>query len=127
MRYLLDTHAIIWFFENSAMMPDYVKEIIKHKENSISIATISLLEITIKESLNRFNLGLSIEELYEKAINNRFSLVHIKLEHLLIYNKLPFIHKDPYDRLLIATAINENLTFITSDKNCQNYSVNWIW
>ena len=127
MKYLLDTHVMLWYFLDSERLPRSISDIIDYQENNIVISSISLLEITIKESKNKLHLGMSLDELYYRAINRRFSLIQIEIEHLLMYRNLPYIHKDPYDRMLIATSICEKMSLITSDKDIQLYDFDWVW
>ena len=127
MSYLLDTHVIIWYFENSLDLPQKTKEIIKNPENNIYICSISLLEIAIKVNLGKLKLSFTFDKLIEDIKNRDFSILQIEDEHLRKFLYLSFIHKDPFDRLIISTAIAEDITIITIDENIQKYDVSWIW
>ena len=127
MRYLLDTHAIIWYFENSADLPQNIKEIIKTPENDVYVCSISFLEIAIKVNLGKLTLGFAFDELLADIKNRDFIILQIENEHLMEFLGLPFIHKDPFDRLIIASALAEDLTIITIDENIQKYDVKWEW
>ena len=127
MNYLLDTHAVVWFFEDSMRMPNHIKEIIKDPNNNIYVSSITLLEIIIKSTKHPDTYPMQIDELYNKLFLYKFDLIQIELNQLLLYKQLPYIHKDPYDRMLIATAITNDLLLITEDNKIHEYDVKWIW
>ena len=127
MKYLLDTHAVIWYMGNSLSLPPSTKEIIDSQENHIYLSSISLWEIAIKVNLGKLKLSLDFDELLNKIVNSDFNILQIENEHLKTLAALPFLHKDPFDRLLVSTAITENLIIITSDENIYKYNVQWIF
>jgi PIN domain nuclease of toxin-antitoxin system len=127
MNYLLDTHAIIWYLEESPDLPQPIADIIDNPKNIVSISSASLWEITIKASLGKLDLKLSLGELFSLISTRDFQIIQVENEHLLVLSQLPFVHKDPFDRLLIATSKAENVTIITVDENIQKYDVSWIW
>jgi len=124
---LLDTHAIIWYLEDLPKIPQEMKEIIKLSENNIYICSISLWEIAIKINLGKLDLALTFDELLNEIKNSDFIILQIEDEYLKGLSSLPYLHKDPFDRLIISTALAEDLTIITIDENIQKYDVNWIW
>jgi len=127
MKYLLDTHTIIWHLDDSPRLPLKTKEIIGNNENRIYISSVSLWEIAVKWSLGKLELRFTLEELLDKIKNSDVEILQIEDDHLKRLVALPFIHKDPFDRLLIATALVESLTIITVDENIQKYDVPWVW
>ena len=127
MRYLLDTHALIWYFENSSELPQKIKEIIKQTKNDLYVCSISLWEIAIKINLGKLRVGFTFDQLIEDIKKRDFAILQIEDEYLRGLSSLPFIHKDPFDRLLVSTALAENLTIITIDGDIQKYDVSWIW
>ena len=127
MKYLLDTHAVIWYLEDSSRLPANTKEIIDNNINRIFISSISLWEIAIKINLGKLELIMSLDEVLGNVMKGDFEVVQIEDEYLKMLSTLPFIHKDPFDRLLIATAQAENLTIMTVDENIRKYDVSWIW
>jgi len=127
MKYLMDTHAIIWMVEGSQNMPTSIKEIIKNRDNHISICSISLWEIAIKMNIGKLNLSLTLNELIHALKISDFDFLQVEDEYLLGLSKLPMFHKDPFDRLLISTALVEKMTIITVDENIQKYDVPWVW
>ena len=127
MRYLLDTHAVIWYFQDSSELPRGIKEIINSNENDIYVSSVSLWEIAIKVSLEKLKLKFTFEELTKDVRNRDFCILQIEDEYLRGLSSLPFIHKDPFDRLIISTALTDDLTIVTIDENIQKYDVPWIW
>ena len=127
MKYLLDTHAIIWMIDNSAKIPRRIKEITNMPQNEFYISAVSLWEIVLKMNLGKLELKSSFEELLAAVKTSDFVILQIEDVYLNILLELPLIHKDPFDRLIIASAIVEDLTIITADNNIQKYDVQWIW
>ena len=127
MRYLLDTHVIIWLAKDSPELPIGIINIVKQLENDMYISSVSLWEITIKMSLGKLGLKLPLDKLLNDLKTSGFNILQIEDEYLKKLSALPFIHKDPFDRIIISTALAENLTIITIDENIQRYDVSWIW
>ncbi len=118
--YLLDTHCLIWFQENNPKIPQRVMEVIQNPDNIIYFAQISMFEIAIKQSIGKLpDFQSDINEIQHQAIKDNFTLLQLQNKHLSTYNKVPFHdhHRDPFDRLLIATAYEENAIILTVDKN----------
>jgi len=127
MGYLLDTHTIIWFFENPEKIPKKIIDIIIDENNIIYICSISLLEIVIKLSIGKLRMNYSLDILIKFITNGGIKILHVDNNYLNELLILPFIHKDPFDRLIISTAITDNLTVITMDENIHRYNVSCIW
>lgn len=127
MRYLLDTHVLIWMVEDSPKLPLAIKEVIEHPKNQIAICSISLWEIAIKMNIGKLMLSLSFDELISMLKSGDFDFLQVEDEYLLELSNLPLLHKDPFDRLLISTALVEGATLITVDENIQKYDVPWVW
>ena len=125
MKYLMDTHAIIWHFEGSLKFTPTVNKIIDNSK--IFISAVSLWEITIKLNLRKLSVSFTISELLNDIKKRDLTILQIENAYLTGLSELPFIHKDPFDRLLIATALAEDLSIITIDENIQKYDVPWVW
>lgn len=120
MQYLLDTNAFIWFIEGNPRLGKTSTEIVKDPENKIFYSLISIWEIILKQSKGKLKVPQDIK----KAVDySRFEQIDLKLNHVLTVKKLKPIHKDPFDRMLIAQAKSENLTIITSDSKIIKYNV----
>ena len=127
MSYLLDTHTLIWYFEDSPNLSKEVIDLIDDALNNKCICSVSLWEIAIKKNIGKLKLKLSLEELLTETRNSDLKILQIEDTHLKRLSELPFLHKDPFDRLIIAAAIAEKMTIITIDENIQKYDVPWIW
>jgi len=127
MRYLLDTHAVIWHFDDSSELSKKAKEIIDNPKNEIYISSASLWETAIKINIGKLDLDFTLNELLDEIKDNDFDILQIEDDYLKRLSTLPFIHKDPFDRLIMATALAEDLTIVTTDENIQKYEINWVW
>jgi PIN domain nuclease of toxin-antitoxin system len=132
-KYLLDTHVLIWFQNNNVSnISLQVLDIIQNPANTIYISQISLFEITIKQKIGKLPLfKATIEDIYFQALADGFTYLPISNKHLFKYNKIPLMeqHRDPFDRLLLATSLAENVTLISIDNNFNLYKdqVTVIW
>jgi len=127
MKYLLDTHVIIWLAKGSDELPQNIKELIEDHANDIYVCSISLWEIAIKMNLGKLDLKLPLDKLLLDIKAGGFNVLQIGDSHLVKLLDLPYIHKDPFDRLIISTAIVEEMTLITIDENIHKYDVPWVW
>ncbi len=118
MKYLLDTHILIWWAEdNNKLKPQY-KEIIADGDNMIFVSIVSVWEVIIKTKLKKIKLKTSIDKIIDRY---DFHLLDIKLNHVLELNELKDYHKDPFDRLLICQSRVEDLTLLTDDRLITQY------
>ena len=125
MKYLLDTHVVLWVAENSPLLSGKMKDAIMDMDSEKYVSLVSAWEVAIKLSTGKLRLSGGLPE-YFRMIEG-LHILSIEKEHLLQISSLPDHHKDPFDRLLIATAIAENMILITGDDNIHRYSVPWIW
>jgi len=126
-NYLLDTHIAMWFFNGDSALSETAKRIILDLSNTKYISMASAWEIAIKICLGKLNFQGKSAGFTRLAESNGFTILPIKITHLTTLESLPLIHRDPFDRLLIATALAENMTFITADENIVQYEVPQIW
>ena len=126
-RYLLDTHTAIWYFKGDVAMSETAKRIILDPAISKYISIASAWELTIKISIGKLHFPGDAAGFIQAAQNNDITIVPIKTAHLTVLKDLPHIHRDPFDRLLVATAIAEGMTVITADNNIAYYEVKHIW
>lgn len=129
MNYLLDTHAFLWFLNEDSALSASATTAIEDPSNAVHLSIVSLWEIAIKVRIGKLELPESFAAFIRKqlAINSRLRLLAISLEHLEITTSIPLLHRDPFDRLLIAQAIHENLTVITNDATFAIYPVRRYW
>jgi len=123
-RYLLDTHSLIWFQENNPKIPEQVMTIISEQDNIILFSQVSLFEISIKQKIGKLpSFYATVEEVYQQAIKDGFTFITIQNKHIFNYTNVKLIedHRDPFDRLLIATAIEESTTILSADEKFKVY------
>ena len=124
MNYLLDTHTFLWTLTEKRKLSSLALQIIENTDNAILVSAISFWEISLKASLNKLDIiGFLPEELPEIAIKSGFELLPISAEFSASYHLLPYLgqHKDPFDRMLIWQAIQEQFVLISKDENVKQY------
>ena len=127
MKYLLDTHAFLWFLQNDDRLPVQIRTIIENNKD-IYISIVSLWEIAIKLSIKKLNLtNRTLEDILYACREKNFSILNITSEHVKSIIDLPFIHRDPFDRMLIAQAKVEDMTLITCDQYIPQYPIKTEW
>lgn len=122
MRLSLDTHIVIWWFENPDQLKESVIALIEDSANDVYVSSAVLWEISIKSALGKLRLPANFISLLKKD----FIELPILWKHTIELENLERLHQDPFDRLLIAQSKSENLTFVTKDKNILKYSFNVI-
>jgi len=127
-RALFDTHTFLWFTTELERVPASARDIIEDGSNYIFLSAASAWEIAIKHDRGRLKLP---EPAHEFVINRIFRLslqpLNIEMSHALRAGSLPRIHRDPFDRLLVAQSQLENLPILTSDPTIARYGVSVIW
>lgn len=123
MNILLDTHTLIGFINGEASLSEQAKNKIEATDaiNYVSIA--SFREIAIKISLGKLELKTPFVEFQNQIRLNSFQILPVSFEDTLTVSTLPFHHRDPFDRILIAQAVNNNLQILTKDAAFKNYNV----
>ncbi len=127
MGYLLDTHALLWFAVGDPHFPKPLKAIVDDPKESCFISVASLWEIAIKVQIGKLSIGMSIEDLFAFIGRNQIEVLQINFPHLLKVSNMPRIHGDPFDRLIAAQALSENLTLLSRDKEFDKYGVSVLW
>ena len=128
MRLLLDTHAFLWFIMGSANLSVNARALIEDPANERLLSVASLWEIAIKTSFGKLTLSAPFDELIPAQLKlNGIDLLNIKVDHLSTLTTLPFHHRDPFDRLIIAQAIVEKLPVISLDGTFDAYGVTRHW
>jgi len=124
---LLDTHALIWYLAGDPQLPNDRKNDINNEAIKCYVSIVSIWEIAIKESLKKLEYGSGVEEITKLLVNSPFLLLPIKIDHIRLLTNLPFHHRDPFDRMLIAQAMMEDLTIITKDTWFPDYGIRISW
>ncbi len=128
MRLLLDTHAFLWFIIGSANLSANARARIENPVHEKILSVGSLWEIAIKASLGKLALSVPFDELIPAQLRlNGIDLLNIKVDHLSNLMTLPFHHRDPFDRLIIAQALVEKLPVISFDTAFDSYGVERFW
>ena len=125
--YLLDTHTAIWFFNGDMRLSEVARHIICDHSNSVYLSIASAWEVAIKLRIGKLDIDGRAADFVQDAEANNIAILPIKTAHLTPLETLPMIHRDPFDRLLIATALAEGMTLITADENITHYKVPQIW
>jgi PIN domain nuclease of toxin-antitoxin system len=127
-RLLLDTHAFLWWVNDAPEITAEARHAISDANNECYLSLASCWEMSIKSSLGKLRLAKPIERFVSDQLTaNGFTLLNIELRHTAKVEKLPFYHRDPFDRLLIAQAMTEKMTLITVDKAFMEYGVKVLW
>lgn len=114
-NYLLDTHTLLWFINGDSSLSKNAKAIIKNFNNNCFISIASIWEIGIKISLNKLQIDFDFKELETFLIDNEIGILDININHIEVLSTLPFIHRDPFDRVLIAQCMVEKIILLTKD------------
>lgn len=122
-RYLLDTHILLWSLTDPGRLGASVKKNIESSENSMYVSLVSLWELRIKEMLGKVTLPKSF---YGGLEMIGFSLLAMNLEHIQALGDLPQHHRDPFDRMLLVQALCEQLTLITNDEQMRKYDASLL-
>jgi len=121
-EYLIDTQILIWSLIAPAKISSSVREILEN--NIIGVSQISLFEIAIKQRIGKLpDFNLSVDETIKYLEEANFKIITIKNSHIIAYDAIPLwsSHKDPFDRLILATALSENTPIISADENFKLY------
>ena len=120
MRLLLDTHSLLWALGEPALLSQKAREALNARENIVYVSVVSLWECAIKASLGKLRLP---GDFFEALAPAGFEWLPIALPHLNAYVELPMHHRDPFDRMLVAQALHEQLALVTRDQAIRRYAV----
>lgn len=125
--FLLDTHTLLWMQDNNPSLSTNSAKILTNPDNNLYVSIVSFWEISIKQSLGKLELSYSLDELNSACKASRVEILPISLDQLNILKALPFVHRDPFDRLIIATAISLNCNLISKDAYFEKYEIEVVW
>lgn len=128
MKYLLDTHTLLWFLKGEKKLSDKARQLIDNRHNEKCLSIVSLWEIAIKVSLGKLVLNKPFDRLFPEQLDfNRIEILDITADSLIKLTTLPFHHRDPFDRLIIAQALVEELPIIGADTAFDAYGISREW
>ena len=128
MKLLLDTHTAIWWMNGHEKLSPEAKALLLNDAHTLYLSIVSAWEIAIKVSLGKlheFNGG--VKAFLTKVEDMPIVLLPVTPQHVEMVETLPFIHRDPFDRLLVATAKADGMTILTADENIHQYDVPSVW
>ena len=118
MKFLLDTHLLLWWLSNSPLLPAQARQLIGDPANSIFVSAVSHWEVWLKSSIGKLRVPSSFAQ---KLADESFADLPLRTEHTHAVAMLEWHHRDPFDRMLIAQARSENLVLLTADKTLGAY------
>ena len=127
MKLLVDTQSFIWFVENDKQLPSKIKNELEDPDNTIIISIASLWEMAIKMSLGKLKLSCDIAKMIDKLYQNGIEIFPILPKHIIKLTTLEYLHRDPFDRIIISQGLSENMTIVSSDEVFDDYKVTRKW
>lgn len=126
---LLDTHALLWFIRDADLLSVRAKSVLEDLETKVYLSQASVWELAIKSSLGKLKLDGGFQSFLEnQLIQEAYHWIHPRLDHYVRVSELPHVHRDPFDRLLVAQALTHELPIVTNDPHIPNYpGVKTIW
>lgn len=128
MKLLLDTHALLWFSLGDVRMPSPIRDFIASPDHAVWVSSATHWEIAIKISVGKYALPIPFKNFFEQAVvGNGFNYLPISLNHTERVSFMPFHHRDPFDRLIVAQALAEGMELVSADGVLDQYSVKRHW
>jgi PIN domain nuclease of toxin-antitoxin system len=128
MKLLLDAHALPWFLADDPKLSPVAKSALVDPTNERWLSPISLVEIALRVRLGKLALSAPFGVLFPAQLSaNRIRLFPLELDYIEPVTTLPFHHKDPFDRLIVATSLVEKLTLVSADAIFDAYGVTRLW
>ena len=122
MKYLLDTHLLLWIASGSQCLSKTAKKLLLDEQNEFWFSAGSIWEIVLKNSLGRADFHVEPSVFRRALLDNGYMEIPIKSEHTIMIKNLPTLHKDPFDRILIAQSLVEGYILLTNDASLKQYS-----
>lgn len=127
MRLLLDTHVFLWWITDSKKLSQKARRLLAAADNQCFLSIVSCWELALKLSRGKLRLTLPVERLVSQELAaNGFELLGLGLRDVAVVEKLPFHHGDPFDRLLVAQAMNEGLRLVSQDRAMALYEIDVV-
>ena len=128
MKYLIDTHILLWMASEQTQISSKIRKILSDEKCEIYLSVASIWEMAIKISLGKLGLPVELKQFIQaQVLDNGIILMSVKKEHTYLLTKLPFHHRDPFDRLLVSQSSVEDLAILTADKIFKKYDIQSIF
>lgn len=121
MNYLIDTHILLWYMIGDKRVAKETQSLIENRNNNVYVSNASLWEIAIKMSIGKLKLNGSLKNLENYLVDRGFKILEFDFDDLEMLQDLPFLHQDPFDRLIISQAKSKSLQIITNDNFVRKY------
>jgi PIN domain nuclease of toxin-antitoxin system len=127
-RLLLDTHALLWWLIKSPLLPVSAQSLLRNRQNTLSVSAASAWEMATKVRLGKLDVAAEVVENFMFYLaREEFDVIPVTVEHGIRAGLLPGPHKDPFDRMLIAQALAENVPLVSNDRGLDGYGVKRLW
>ena len=126
MKYLIDTHILIWVISEDQKLRSKHLEIISDDENEIILCSASIWELTIKFSIGKLEILKTLDDIFVKIKKSKIQVLEMEERDFLVLASLPFFHKDPFDRAIISMARSRNMTVISEDQYFEFYDIQLV-
>lgn len=128
MRLLVDTHAFLWFVAGDERLSSRPRRRIEDPAHDKFLSVASIWEAAIKASLGKLTLSVSLDAVIDEgAVKNGITLLDVRREHAAAVERLPFHHRDPFDRLLVCQAMIEKMDIVSADAALDSYAIRRVW
>ncbi len=127
MSLLVDTHAFLWFMAGDRKLSRTARQAIEDSDGEWWLSVASAWELSIKSSLGRLTLPAPTDEYLAERVRQGLRLMPVEWQHAAAVERLPFHHRDPFDRLIVAQAQREHLAVVTRDTVFADYGVRTVW
>ena len=123
MNLLLDTHAVLWWLSDDPTLSEAARVAISDPENTVYLSAVVIWEMRIRQGIGKLDLPDDFEEVVD---DQAFSKLPVTVDHANAIVRLPAIHRDPFDRMLVAQAVVEEMTIVTRDRNIAEYGIDVV-
>jgi len=127
LRYLVDTHTLLWWVTAPELLPGSALNFLDDLSNQILMSIVTPWELAIKNGTGKLDAGQILLDIESGRLNQDVHLLSAEISHVIAAGGLPLHHRDPFDRLLIAQALNLGIPIISNDKTFDLYGVQRIW
>ena len=126
-HFLLDTHVLLWLIQGSSQLSLAARSVISDDANHLYFSVVSIWEITIKLNIGKLQISHTIADIYTLLELINVEILMITQSHLEQYLRLPLHHRDPFDRILVAQAIERSLVLVSAGRSFNHYPVKKLW